>query len=76
MMKCLIVALCILAGSVEAGENLNGIYLGGDVSDYKAKVVAVQITEDGTVIAYRGIEVPFMHDRWGRPVKIRKVELR
>lgn len=72
-----IVLFALLAAViVAAGENLNGIYLGGDVSGYNGQIIAVQITEDGTVIAWRGVEVPLMHDRLGKPVHIRRIELR
>lgn len=70
----LIATLSVAFGLV-AGENINGIYLGTDVSGDKG-TIAVQIQEDGTVIAYRGQIVPMMHDRYGHEVHIRKVELR
>ncbi len=74
------VALTLLAAGlvsiIAAGENLNGIYLGEDVTAGDARIIAVQITEQGTVIAFKGMTVPAMHDRYGKPVVVKRVELR
>ena len=66
----LLIALCAWSG-----ENLNGIYLGEFPMEGTGPIV-VQITEDGTVIAWRNRVVPLMHDRYGKEVRIKRVELR
>jgi hypothetical protein len=67
------VALLTVA-AMAAGDNLNGIYLGTDVSGFRPANIAVQITDEGIVIAFIGAEVPGRRDRYGKPVVVRQVK--
>ena len=73
-----IIVVIALALLLRAGESLNGIYLGDCPMVMPALpcLWAVQITEDGTVIARRDFMVPGMRDRFGNPVYIRRVVLK
>jgi hypothetical protein len=67
----------VIAGmQADAGEHLNGIYLGADVSSIDGKNdIAVQIREDGTVLVYIGALVPGIRDKQGKEVRVRRVQV-
>lgn len=65
-----------LASLLAAGEDFNGIYLGYEAMYTTGKVIAVQITEDGTVTAFKGSPVPGFHDRYGNQVVIKRIVLK
>ncbi len=75
-MKQIALLATLTAALLAAGENLNGIYLGEDVTAGDPRVIAVQITAEGTVIAFKDQIVPGLHDRFGKPVRIKRVEMR
>lgn len=54
-------------------ERYNGVYIGEDVSSRNPKQIAVEFTEDGTVVVYMGATVPGLKDQHGQPVQIRRV---
>ena len=69
----LTVALLALAAIALSAERYNGIYVGEDVSARNPKQIAVEFTEDGTVLVYLGAIVPGLKDSHGNAVLIRRV---
>ena len=69
----LTVAILALAVIALSAERYNGVYIGEDVSSRSPKQIAVEFTQDGTVLVYMGATVPGLKDRSGNAVQIRRV---
>ena len=75
-MKVLLLLACFAVYLASPVENMNGIYLGNDVSSALVahQDVAVWIAPTGVVTVWIGATIPGLHDAQGRDVTVRSVK--
>lgn len=64
--------------AIASTDYINGISIGENVFDLSPAPgsIAIHVDETGTVTAFKGALIPNLHDRYGKPVYVKRVVLK